>query len=194
MGPSTSWLPHGCVPAVAAGWQSVSEAKELAVGGSGKARPRFLQPSVQFSRSVVSDSLWTGLQHGMQHGLQHASFPCPSATPELTQTHVHGVGDAIQPSHLLSSPSPTFNLSQHQGLFQWISSSSGGQCIGVSASASVLLMNIQDWFPLGWTGLISLQSKGLSKESSPTPQFKNINSSTLDPEKSDRTLQIRLKS
>ena len=187
------WAPAqaGCPMAVsqqwAAGWQSVSEAKELAVGGSGKARPRFLQPSVQFSRSVVSDSLWP-------HGLQHASFPCPSATPELTQTHVHGVGDAIQPSYLLSSPSPTFNLSQHQGLFQWISSSSGGQCIGVSASASVLLMNIQDWFPLGWTGLISLQSKGLSKESSPTPQFKNINSSTLDPEKSDRTLQIRLKS
>ena len=68
--------------------------------------------SVQFSRSVVSDSLWP-------HGLQHARLPCPSPTPRaLTQTHAHRVSDAIQPSHPLSSPSPpTFNLSQHQGLF-----------------------------------------------------------------------------
>ena len=80
---------------------------------------------------------------------------------ELAQTHVHWVSDAIQPSHPLQSPSPpTFNLSQHRGLFQWVSS--GGQSIGVSTSASVLPVNIQDWFPLGWTGCISLQSKGLS--------------------------------
>ena len=84
---------------------------------------------------------------------------------EFTQIHAHRVGDAIQPSHSLSSPSlPTFNLSQHQGLFKWESSSlSGGQSIGVSASTSVLPMNIQDWFPLGWTGWIALQSKGLSR-------------------------------
>ena len=83
---------------------------------------------------------------------------------ELTQTHVHWAGDAIQPSHPLSSPSPpAFNLSQHQGLFKWVSSSHRGQSIGVSASASVLPMNIQDWFPSGWTGWISLQSKGLSR-------------------------------
>ena len=65
----------------------------------------------------------------------------------------HRVGDAIQPSHPLSSPSPpTFNLSQHQGLFQWVKfCASGGQSVGASASASVLLMNIQDWFPSGWT-------------------------------------------
>ena len=67
---------------------------------------------------------------------------------------VHWVGDAIQPSHPLSSPfPPTFNFSQHQGLFpvsQLFTSS--GQSIGISASASVLLMTIQDWFPLGWTG------------------------------------------
>ena len=171
---------------------------------------------------------------------------------EFTQTHVHWVGDAIQPSHPLSSPSPlAFNLSQHQGLFQWVSSlhqvatvlelqrqsfqwifrtdllqngldslwphglqhtrlpcpspspricsdscplsrwchptilssvipfsscllsfpasrsflmsqfmASGGQSIGASASVSVLPVNIQDWFPLGWTDWISLQSKG----------------------------------
>ena len=87
---------------------------------------------------------------------------------KLAQTHVHRVSDAIQPSYPLSSPSPpAFNLSQHQNLFKWVSSShqwpSGGQSIGVSASASVLPMNIQDWFPLGLTGWISLLSKGLSR-------------------------------
>ena len=85
--------------------------------------------------------------------------------PEFTQTHVHWVSDAIQPSHPLSSPSlPTFNLSQHQGLFIWSQLfPSGGQSTGVSASASVLPKNIQDWFPLGWTSWISLQSKGPSR-------------------------------
>ena len=84
---------------------------------------------------------------------------------ELTQTHVHWVGDAIQPSHPLSSPfSPAFNLSQHRGLFQTSQFfASGGPSIGVSASTSVLPMNTQDWSPLGWTGWISLQSKGLSR-------------------------------
>ena len=101
------------------------------------------------------------LQH---HGLQHARPPCPSPTPgTYWNSHVHCTRDAIQPSHLISSPSPpTFNLSQHQGLFQWVSKS-GGQSIGVSASASVLPMNIQDWSPLGWTGWISLLSKRLSR-------------------------------
>ena len=76
---------------------------------------------------------------------------------EFTQTHVHRVGDAIQPSHPLSSPSPpTFNLSQHQGLFKWVSSFQiRWPNVGVSASASVLPMNIQDWFPLGLTSWIS---------------------------------------
>ena len=69
-----------------------------------------------------------------------------------------GVGDAIQPSHPLSSPS-VFSLSQHQGLFKWLS----GQSIGASPSASILPMNIQGWFPLGFTGLISLLSNGLSR-------------------------------
>ena len=84
---------------------------------------------------------------------------------ELTQTHVHRVDDAIQPSHPLSSPSPAFNLSQHRGLFNWVSSSQQVEIgwIGVSASTSVLPVNIQDWFPLGWTAWISLQSKGLSR-------------------------------
>ena len=89
-------------------------------------------------------------------------FPVHHQLLELTQTNVHWVSDDIQPSHPLSSPSPAFNLSQHQGLFQWVRLfTSGGQSIGVSASTSVLPMNIQDWFPLGLTGWISLQCKGL---------------------------------
>ena len=82
---------------------------------------------------------------------------------EFTQTHIHRVSDAIQPSHPLSSPSPPApNPSQHQGLFQWVNSSWGGQSIGVSALASVLPVNTQGWSPLERTGWISLQSRGLS--------------------------------
>ena len=66
---------------------------------------------IQFSHSVVSNSL-------RPHELQWARPPCPSPTLEFTQTHIHRVGDAIQPSHPLLSPSPAFNLSQHHGLFQ----------------------------------------------------------------------------
>ena len=73
--------------------------------------------AIQFSHLVMSDSLGP-------LGLQQARPPCPSPTPEFTQTHVHWVDGAIPPSHPLSSPSPlAFNLSQHQGLFQWVSSS-----------------------------------------------------------------------
>ena len=91
-------------------------------------------------------------------------LPVHHQLPELTQTHVHRAGEGIQPFHPLSSPSPpACNLSQHLGLFKWEFLASGGQSIGTSASASVLPMNIQDWFPLRWTGLISLQSKELSR-------------------------------
>ena len=90
-------------------------------------------------------------------------LPVHHQLPEPTQTHVYRVGDDLQPSHPLSSPSPpTFSLSQHQGLFKWVSSS-GGQSIGVSASTSVLPTNTQDWSPLGWTGWISLLSRGCSR-------------------------------
>ena len=76
-----------------------------------------ISTSFQFSRLVVSDSL-------RPHESQHARHPCPSPTPKFTQIHAHRVGDAIQPSHPLSSPSPPApNPSQHQGLFQWVSSS-----------------------------------------------------------------------
>ena len=92
-------------------------------------------------------------------------FPDLHYLQEPAQTHVCWVSDAIQPSHPLSSPSPpAFNLSQHQGLFF----ASGGQSIRVSASASIFPVNIQDWFPLGWTGWISLQSKGISRVFSKT--------------------------
>ena len=90
-------------------------------------------------------------------------LPVHHQLPEFTQTHVHWVGDAIQPSHPLSSPSPpTFNLSQHQGLFQWVSSSHQVAKV-LEFQLQLLPVNTQDWPPLGWTGWISLQSKGLSR-------------------------------
>ena len=113
-------------------------------------------------------------------------LPVHHQLPELDQTHVHRVGDAIQPSHPLSSPSPpAFNLSQNQSFPMSQLFESGSQSIGVSTSTSVLPMNIQDWSPLGWTGWISLESKGprvqgsKSQESSPTSQFKTVNSLAL---------------
>ena len=92
-----------------------------------------------------------------------AGFPVLHYIP-VVQTHIHWVNEAIQASHSLLPPSSlAFNLSQHQGLYQWVSSSPQvAQNIGASGSASVLPMNIQGWFPLGLTCLISLQSKGLS--------------------------------
>ena len=107
-------------------------------------------------------------------------FPVRHQLPELAQTHVHRVSDANQPSHPVSSPSPAaFNLYQHSGSFTMSQFfTSGGQRIGVSALASVLPMNIQDWFPLGWTGWISLQSKELSRVFSNTT-LKSISSSAL---------------
>ena len=129
--------------------------------------------SVQFSHSVVSNTL-------RPHGLQHARSPCLSPNPRvyasswpLSQWCHPTISPSVVPfsSHLQSFPaSGSFQMSQ---FFP-----SGGQNIGVSLSASVLPMNIQDWFPLGWADWISLQSKD-SQESSPTPHFKGINSSVL---------------
>ena len=113
--------------------------------------------SVQFSHSIMSNSL-------QPHGLQHARPPCPSPTPRvysnscpLSQWCHQTISSSVIPfSHLQSfSASGSFQMTQ---IF-----TSGGQSIGVSASASVLPMNIQDWFPLGWTSWIALQSKGLSR-------------------------------
>ena len=102
-------------------------------------------------------------------------FPVYHQLPVFTQTHVHWIGDAIQPSSSVIPFSSCLQSFPELGSFQ-ISQlfASGGQSIGVS----VLLMNIQDWFPLGWTGWISLLSRD-SEESSPILQFKSINSSAF---------------
>ena len=110
----------------------------------------------QFSRSVISDSL-------QPHDCSTPDFPVHHQLLETAQTHVHQIGDAIQPFHPLSSPLlPAFNLSQHQGISSEAVLCIRGRSIGVLASASVLLMNIQNWFPLRLTGLI-LQSNRLSR-------------------------------
>ena len=96
-------------------------------------------------------------------------LPVHHQLPKSTQTHVHWVSNAIQTSHPLSSPSPSAQSFPASGSFQMGQLFTlGSQSIGASASASVLPMNSQDWFPLGLTGLISLQSKGLSRVFSST--------------------------
>ena len=115
------------------------------------------QASVQFSHSVVSDSL-------RLHEPQHARPPCPSPTPgvnpnpcPLSRWCHPTISSSVVPFCSYPQSFPTSGSFQMSQLF-----ASGGQSIGVSASASVLPMNSQDWFPLGLTGWISLQSKGLS--------------------------------
>ena len=114
-------------------------------------------PSVQFTRSVLSDSL-------QSHGLQHTRLHCPSPTPRvysnscpLSQWWYPTTSPSVIPfsSHLQSFPALRSFQMSHFSL--------GGQSIGILASSSILPMNIQDWFPLQWTGWISLQSKGLSR-------------------------------
>ena len=109
------------------------------------------------SCSVMSDSLWP-------HGLQHARVTCPSPSPgafsnpcPLSQWCHPTISSSVIPSSSCLQSFPA------AGSFPMSHFASGGQSIGVSASASVLPMNIQDWFPLGWTVLISLQSQGLSR-------------------------------
>ena len=121
--------------------------------------------SVYFSHLVMSDSL-----HPMDSSMP--GLLIYHQLPEFTQTHVHWVGDDIQPSHHLSSPSP-FDLSLTSiRVFSNVSAFDlRWQSIGTLAS--VLPMNIQGWFPLGWTDLISLLSKGLSKVFSNTTIWKH---------------------
>ena len=114
--------------------------------------------SVQFSCSVVSDSF-------RPHELQHARPPCPSPTPGvhsnscLLNWWCHpAISSSVVPFSSCPQSLPASESFPMGQLFAW-----GGQSIGVSASASVLPMNTQDWSPLGWTGWISLQSKGLSR-------------------------------
>ena len=117
-----------------------------------------LSLSVQFSRSVVSNSLWP-------QGMQHARLPCPSPTTRAITNSFQSrwwcyptISSSVLPFSSCPQSLPTswsFPMSQFFA--------SGSQSIGGSALASVLPVNIQDWFPLGWTGWISLQSKGLSR-------------------------------
>ena len=134
--------------------------------------------SVQFSCSVMSDSL-------RPHESQHARPPCPSPTPRVYSNSCPSSWwclPAISPSVIPFSACPqslpasgSFPMSQR---FAW-----GGQSIGVSVSESVLPMNNQDWSPLGWSGWISLQSKGLSRVFSNTTvqkhQFFSVQLSSL---------------
>ena len=117
------------------------------------------QRSVQFS--TVAQSCLT-LCNTMD--CSTPGFPVHHQLPEIPQTHVHWVSDTIQPSHPLPSPNSSC-LQSFPASGSFLMSrlfASGGQSIRASASASVLLMNIQNWFPLGLTGLIFLQSKRLS--------------------------------
>ena len=127
--------------------------------------------SVQFSRSVTSDSLWP-------RESPHTRPPCPSL-PEFTQTHVHRDGNAIQPSHPLSSPSPPApSPSQHQGLFQWVNCS--------HEVAKVLEFQLQH-LSFQWTlrtdllldGLVGSPCSPKDSQESSTPQFKSTNSSAI---------------
>ena len=140
----------------------------------------FFTISIIWERHSVSSvaqscpNLWDSMDYSTP------DFPVHYQLPELVQTHVHRVGDAIQPSHPLSSPSPpVFNLSQHQGFFQWVSS--------LHQVANALEFQLQDqsfwWifrtdFLEDWLIWSSCSPRD-SKESSPTPQFKSLNSSVL---------------
>ena len=118
----------------------------------------YIFSSVQFSHSVVSDSL-------RPHELQHARPPCPSPTlrvysnscPSSRWCHP-AISSSVIPFSSCPQSFPASGSFPKSQIFAW-----GGQSIGVSASVSVLPMNTQDWSPLGWTGWIFLQSKGLSR-------------------------------
>ena len=119
--------------------------------------------SVQFSPSVISDSLWP-------HGLLHTRLPCPSPTPgaysdsrSTSQWYHPTISLSVIP---FSSLLQFFPVSGSFPMNQFFAA--GGQSIGVSVSASILPVNTQNWFPLGWIGWISLQSKGLSSAFSNT--------------------------
>ena len=131
-----------------------------------------MKKEVQFRHSVMSGSLWS-------HGLQQARLHCPSPTPVACSNsspsswwcHPTVSSSVIPFSCLQSFPaSGSFKTSQFFTI--------GDQIIGALAPASVLPMNTKDWFPLGWTGWTPCSPRD-SQESSPTPQFKNINSSAL---------------
>ena len=122
------------------------------------AKKIFLIKESQFSRTIVSDYLWP-------HESQHARPPCPSPTPRVysnscpsSQWCRPAISSSVVPFSTCPQSLPALGPFPMSQLFAW-----GGQSTGVSASASVLPMNTQDWFPSEWTGWISLQSKGPSR-------------------------------
>ena len=124
--------------------------------------------SIQINCSVLSYSL-------QPHGLQHVRLPCPSQTLRayselglLSRWCYPTTSSSVLPFFSCPQSFPAWGSFQISQFFTL-----GGQCIGVSASTSVLPMNTQDWFPLGWTGWISLQSKGLSRVFSNTTVWKH---------------------
>ena len=144
-------------------WESLGagRAGEETIPREGQKRPEATLPtlsSFQFSHSVVSDSF-------QPYELHHARLPCPSPTP--------GAWSNSCPLSWWCHPTISFSVIPFSSCLQSFPASgsfpmsqffpTGGQSIGISASASVLPMNIQDWFPLGWTGWISFKSKGLSR-------------------------------
>ena len=138
-----------------------------------KKKNKLFATNVQFSRSVVSDSL-------RPHESEHARPPCPSPTPgvysnscPLSRWCHPAISSSVVPSSSCPQSLPASGSFPMSQLFTW-----GGQSIGLSASASVLPMNTQDWSSLGWIGWISCSPRD-SQESSPTPQFKSINSLAL---------------
>ena len=146
-----------------------------------------LDISVQFSCSVVSNSL-------QPHGLQHAWLPCPSPTPGACSNSCPlswWCHPAISSSVIPFSSCPqSLSASGSFPMSQFFPS--GGQRIEASASTSVLPMNSQDWFPLGWTGWISLQSKGLSRVFSNTTVLKHqFFSAQLTVKKEGKTSVVR---
>ena len=133
----------------------------------------FIWASFQVSLTIVSNSLWPC-------GLQHTRLPCPSPTPgvlpnscPLSQWRHPTISTSVVPFSSCPQSSPALGSFLRSQFF-----TSGSQRIGASTSASVLPMNIQDWFPLWLTGWIPCSPRD-SQESSPTPQLKNINSSVL---------------
>ena len=152
-------------------WIHFSKRREIHREVSEGLGSKWFISSVQFSRSVLSRSL-------QLHRPQHTRPPCPSPMPGV-YSNTHWIGDAIQPPHPLLSPSPAFNLSQHQGLFKWVSSS--------YQVAKVLEFQLQhqsyqwifrtDFLQEGLVG--SPCSPSDSQESSPIAQSKSINSSVL---------------
>ena len=174
--PCPSPSPGVCPSSCPLHWwchSAISPSNESGDQNTGALASASVLPMSQFSHSVMSDSL-------QSHGLQHARLPCPSLTsgacsnlcPSSQWCHPT-ISSSIIP---FSSCLQSFPASESFPMSQFFAS--GGQSIGVSASASVFPMNIQDWFPSGWTVGSSCSPRD-SQESSLTPQFKSVNSSVL---------------